>query len=317
METVLKDRKQLRRLFTIACNSFDKADNQLSCVDKINKLKLIEEKALLMMACEEKFKQLLYSENTSDTEIEREVDESETYIDRWRSLKQNRWKYNVTLSLGEKERSIGLSNIEKKKSMSKVDVKVVLLGKEYSGKTSLVERFVYNQFNGENSYQNTIGAAFGAKKIEIDQEVLVLGLWDTAGSERYESIGRIYYRKSHAAVICYDLTDSHSFERAKFWVSELLKFEEKCLLYLCGTKKDLVNCDLKRRAVDYHSVTDYAYEIKAEVFETSSKTGEGVDELFYKIGEHFLQRKTLETDENKSGFGVFSMEVERKKECCL
>ncbi|GFS33945.1 hypothetical protein NPIL_489141 [Nephila pilipes] len=88
METVLKDRKQLRRLFTIACNSFDKAENQLSCVDKINKLKLIEEKALLMMACEEKFKQLLYSENTSDTEIEREVDESETYIDRWRSLKQ-------------------------------------------------------------------------------------------------------------------------------------------------------------------------------------------------------------------------------------
>ncbi|KAF8782395.1 hypothetical protein HNY73_012687 [Argiope bruennichi] len=87
METVLKDRKQLRRLFTIACNSFDKAENRLSCADKINKLKIIEEKALLMMACEEKFKQL-YPEKTSDTEIEREVDEPETYIDRWRSLKQ-------------------------------------------------------------------------------------------------------------------------------------------------------------------------------------------------------------------------------------
>ncbi|KAF8786395.1 hypothetical protein HNY73_008116 [Argiope bruennichi] len=80
METVLKDRKQLRRLFTIACNSFDKAENQLSCADKINKLKLIEEKALLMMACEEKFKQLLYSEETSDTEIEREVDEIESSL---------------------------------------------------------------------------------------------------------------------------------------------------------------------------------------------------------------------------------------------
>lgn len=205
----------------------------------------------------------------------------------------------------------------KRNIMSKVDVKVVLLGKEYSGKTSLVERFVYNQFIGENSYQNTIGAAFGAKKIEIGGEVLVLGLWDTAGSERYESIGRIYYRKSHAAVICYDLTDSHSFERAKFWVSELMKFEEKCFLYLCGTKKDLVNHDRKRRALDYHNVTDYALEIKAQVFETSSKTGEGVDELFYKIGEHFLQQRTEEADENKSGFGVFSMEVERKNECCF
>ncbi|GFQ86579.1 ras-related protein Rab-24 [Trichonephila clavata] len=201
--------------------------------------------------------------------------------------------------------------------MSKVDIKVVLLGKEYSGKTSLVERFVYNQFVGENSYQNTIGAAFGAKKIEIGGEVLVLGLWDTAGSERYESIGRIYYRKSHAAVICYDLTDSDSFERVKFWVSELMKFEEKCLLYLCGTKKDLLNQDCKRRAMDYHKVADYAYEIKAQVFETSSKTGEGVDELFYKIGENFLQHRAIETDENKSGFGVFSIEVERKNECCF
>ncbi|PRD32385.1 UNVERIFIED_CONTAM: Ras-related protein Rab-24 [Trichonephila clavipes] len=107
---------------------------------------------------------------------------------------------------------------------------------------------------------------------------------DTAGSERYESIGRIYYRKSHAAVICYDLTDSDSFERAKFWVSELRKFEEKCLLYLCGTKKDLLIQDCKQRAMDYHRVTDYAYEIKAQVFETSSKTGEGVGSCV----SHFL-----------------------------
>lgn len=37
---------------------------------------------------------------------------------------------------------------------SKVDVKVVLLGKEYSGKTSLVERYLHHRFNESVPYQN-------------------------------------------------------------------------------------------------------------------------------------------------------------------
>ena len=45
-------------------------------------------------------------------------------------------------------------------------MKVVLLGKEFCGKTSLVERFLNERFIGENRYQNTIGAAYGAKKME-------------------------------------------------------------------------------------------------------------------------------------------------------
>ncbi|GIY22424.1 ras-related protein Rab-24 [Caerostris extrusa] len=136
---------------------------------------------------------------------------------------------------------------------------------------------------------STIGAAFGARKIKINGQILTLGLWDTAGSERYESISRIYYRKSHAAIVCYDLTNYVSFERSKFWVSELLKSEEKCRLYLCGTKKDLVKFDKNKRALDYHNVSDYADEVKAEVFETSSKTGEGVGELFTELEKIFLK----------------------------
>ena len=37
---------------------------------------------------------------------------------------------------------------------SKVDAKVVLLGKEYSGKTSLVERYLHHRFNENVPYQN-------------------------------------------------------------------------------------------------------------------------------------------------------------------
>ena len=42
-------------------------------------------------------------------------------------------------------------------------MKVVMLGKEFCGKTSLVERFLNERFSGENKYQSTIGAAYGAR----------------------------------------------------------------------------------------------------------------------------------------------------------
>jgi GTPase SAR1 family protein len=49
---------------------------------------------------------------------------------------------------------------------------------------------------------------------------------DTAGSERYEAMSRIYYRGAKAAIICFDLTEQNSFEKVKFWVKELAKNEE-------------------------------------------------------------------------------------------
>ncbi|XP_024938519.1 ras-related protein Rab-24 [Cephus cinctus] len=68
--------------------------------------------------------------------------------------------------------------------MNKVDLKVVMLGHEAVGKTSLLERFVNDRFNEHLSYQNTIGAAFAAKQMEVGGRKFVLGIWDTAGSER-------------------------------------------------------------------------------------------------------------------------------------
>ncbi|XP_061905070.1 ras-related protein Rab-24 isoform X1 [Entelurus aequoreus] len=169
----------------------------------------------------------------------------------------------------------------------RVDAKVVMLGKESVGKTSLVERYVHQRFLA-GPYQNqTIGAAFVAKPIQVVDKVITLGIWDTAGSERYEAMSRIYYRGARAAIVCYDLTDSSSFQRAAFWVKELQKCEEHCQIYLCGTKKDLLLEDRSLRQVDFHDVQDFAEEINAQHFETSSKTGSNVDDLFQKVAEDY------------------------------
>ncbi|KAL5015887.1 hypothetical protein ScPMuIL_005476 [Solemya velum] len=182
----------------------------------------------------------------------------------------------------------------------KVDIKIVLLGKSYAGKTCLVERYLHGRYSGDTvPYQNTIGAAFGAKKVKVGKKQLVLGIWDTAGSERYEAMSRIYYRGAVAAVLCYDLTDKSSFDRARFWVGELRLTEESCKIYLCGTKKDIVegNPDLKR--VDRRQAEALGQDLQAEVFETSSKTGENVERIFQKIAEDY----SLNFDERKRDGG--------------
>uniref|UniRef100_A0A3B5L2U3 Ras-related protein Rab-24 n=1 Tax=Xiphophorus couchianus TaxID=32473 RepID=A0A3B5L2U3_9TELE len=157
-------------------------------------------------------------------------------------------------------------------SAMRVDAKVVMLGKESVGKTSLVERYVHHRFL-VGPYQNTIGAAFVAKPIQVADRVITLGIWDTAGSERYEAMSRIYYRGARAAVVCYDLTDSSSFQRARFWVKELQNCEEHCKIYVCGTKSDLIEGERALRQVDFHDAQDFA-----EVFLVRS-------EMIYKTQE--------------------------------
>lgn len=198
----------------------------------------------------------------------------------------------------------------------KVDMKIVLLGKEFGGKTSLVERYLHNRFLGNVPYQSTIGAAFGAKKLNAGGKTLTLGIWDTAGSERYESMSRIYYRGARAAVVCFDITEGSSFERVKFWIRELQMNEEHCKLYLCGTKKDLVDNEENMRQVDRHDVREYAEEIGAQVFETSSKTGDNIAEMFQKIAEDYVQDpySSTEIEEDKSPFHV--EESKPKLSCC-
>ncbi|KAM9129221.1 ras-related protein Rab-24 isoform 2-T2 [Pangshura tecta] len=183
-------------------------------------------------------------------------------------------------------------------SGQRVDAKVVMLGKECVGKTSLVERYVHGRFL-VGPYQNTIGAAFVAKVMSVGGRTVTLGIWDTAGSERYEAMSRIYYRGARAAIVCYDLTDSSSFQRAKFWVTELQNFEENCRIYLCGTKSDLLEEDRKKRGIDFHDVQDYAD-----------------DELFQKVAEDYVQLMAFQVMTEDEGVDLSQKNNTYFYSCC-
>jgi len=170
--------------------------------------------------------------------------------------------------------------------MAKVDVKVVLLGQHSVGKTTLVERYLNGTFKA--NVTATVGAAFAAKKVNIGGQTITLGIWDTAGAERYESMSRIYYRSARAACVCFDMTSTASFKKVRFWVDELLANEEQCNIYIVGTKLDLTTEDHEPRGVEPAEALTYVDSIGAKYFETSSKNGHNVDELFNTIASDWL-----------------------------
>lgn len=169
-------------------------------------------------------------------------------------------------------------------------VKLVLLGEAAVGKSSLVLRFVSNDF--QENKEPTIGAAFLTQKCTIGDKTIKYEIWDTAGQERFASLAPMYYRNAQAALVVYDITKPASFLKARHWVKELHEQASKDItIALVGNKYDLVeeendNNDNNEslRKVSVEEGKKLAEEEGLLFFETSAKTSFNVNEVFVGIG---------------------------------
>ena len=94
--------------------------------------------------------------------------------------------------------------------------KIVFLGDQNVGKTSLILRFTQDTFDSSyqvsqlqfhtSFYQATIGIDFLSKTMYVDDKMVRLQLWDTAGQERFRSLIPSYIKDSSVAVVVYDIT---------------------------------------------------------------------------------------------------------------
>lgn len=118
------------------------------------------------------------------------------------------------------------------------EVKLVLLGDTGVGKSSLVLRFVTNNFKPFS--ESTIGASFMSKMIIVSGQTIKYQIWDTAGQEKYHSLAPMYYRGAAAAIIVYDITRKNTFNTLKKWVQELrTQGPDNISIAIAGNKADL------------------------------------------------------------------------------
>jgi Ras-related protein Rab-2A len=107
------------------------------------------------------------------------------------------------------------------KSLSQHDVlfKVIIIGDSGIGKSCVLKRLVDNEFKDEHDV--TVGVEFGSFLVRIEDKVIKLQIWDTAGQESFRSITKIFYRGAHAAILGYSITRRDSFENLTDWANEV------------------------------------------------------------------------------------------------
>ena len=91
--------------------------------------------------------------------------------------------------------------------------KLVFLGEQSVGKTSLITRFMYDSF--DNTYQATIGIDFLSKTMYLEDRTVRLQLWDTAGQADYDRLRPLSYPQTDFFLICFSLADRFTFENAR------------------------------------------------------------------------------------------------------
>eukprot|EP01084_Bolivina_argentea_P239227 402112_1 len=173
-------------------------------------------------------------------------------------------------------------------------VKLVLLGDSRVGKSSVVIRFVKNEFD---QYKfPTIGATFLTQSVSVGDYLVKFEIWDTAGQEKYRSLAPLYYRGASAALVVYDITNRESFDNARKWIEEVQTQEgHHVVVGLAGNKVDLA----ANRKVSISEGEEFAKQKNFIFFETSAKNSTNIKEIFRSIAQEVPNRQQPKKKQEK------------------
>ena len=176
------------------------------------------------------------------------------------------------------------------------DCKITLVGDSGVGKSSIIGRFVTGIFIKDMS--STAGLNYSQKLYEKDGKKVNLNLWDTAGQEKFRSLGRNFYKDSYIIIIVFDITNRMSFINAKeVWYNEIKNYGEKYnFLSLVGNKSD----KYEEEEVTDEEAISFAKEIDAKFFLVSAHTGDGIDKMFHTLADNFFDEEFMsKVDQSK------------------
>jgi len=174
-------------------------------------------------------------------------------------------------------------------SQNRFKKKVCLLGDGAVGKTSLIRRYVFDDF--DDMYITTIGAKVTKKVLvkkakETNQQTkLTLMIWDILGQRGLQQLHNMYYASSHAAMLVCDYTRRETFEALKTWRTDLFGVTKNVPIILLVNKIDLK----KQGQIKMSEIEDLAKEWKCDYFLTSAKTGENVERSFKRLGNQLIK----------------------------
>ncbi len=161
--------------------------------------------------------------------------------------------------------------------------KICMLGSFAVGKTSLVRRFVENMFS--DKYITTIGVKIDKKIIDLKSQSLTLVIWDIAGENGFHQIHGTYLRGMSGYILVADKTRTSTLDTViniQKTVGQVFRDVPSVLIM---NKMDLTGqWDVQESAIDRLSQEGW------DVFRTSAKTGQNVEEAFNRLASQMLEK---------------------------
>ena len=158
------------------------------------------------------------------------------------------------------------------------DVKIILLGENGVGKTSIINRYINNKFNPDIQNE-TLGSNYLTKDIKNNNINYRLKIWDTNGQEKFHSVTKLFIQGSNIILLVYSIDSKESFENLDFWYNTM----KSCLngknyiFAIIANKSDLE----ENEAVSEEEGKSYAEEKEAMFQKISAKEdGDGINKLF-------------------------------------
>jgi len=179
-------------------------------------------------------------------------------------------------------------------------IRIVVLGAGGVGKSALTVQFVQGVF--VEKYDPTIEDSY-QKQVEVDDEVYMLEILDTAGTEQFTSMRDLYMKNGQGFVLVYSIVADSTFNEIPALRDQILRVKDvdSVPLVLVGNKCDLV----EQRVVPNKQGEELARRFNCTFLEASARTRDNIEEIFHSLVRQInpISKKGKTKEKKGSGGG--------------
>ena len=157
--------------------------------------------------------------------------------------------------------------------------KVLLVGNFGVGKTSLIKRFVFNEFSED--YISTIGVRVSSKTLIVNDQEVKLLIWDVAGVKDNEKVSKAYFLGASAAMYVFDLSREETYLNLENQLNSVKELSGLSNLIIVGNKKDLVS---QEKIEEIKNIVSVDIDLI-----TSAKENDNVEDAFISLTQLSLK----------------------------
>ncbi|MHA1755023.1 MAG: Rab family GTPase [Candidatus Odinarchaeia archaeon] len=168
---------------------------------------------------------------------------------------------------------------------NRIVFKVLVLGDEAVGKTSLVKRFTEGIYPTVSP--QTIGVDFDIKEVDLADVRVKLQIWDFGGQEHYRRIQYSFCEGAKGVILVFDLSRPETLNSIPEWISFLNNcLDKEVPVILVGAKTDI-----KSNNIAYEKIREFSNSSQIiGYFETSAKENISIQPPFYYLSKKMLNQ---------------------------